>query len=89
VLASPGITTPMQARLAAARLKLDTALVSLHDRHEAWSHKKAEWRAKGTAKAEAWREATAELAAHRAELKAAWAEWKAVRLEARSALVYA
>ena len=89
VLASPGITTPMQARLAAARLKLDTALVSLHDRHKAWSHKKAEWRAKGTAKAEAWREATAELATHRAELKTAWAEWKAVRLEARSALVYA
>ena len=29
------------------------------------------------------------MAAHRAELKAAWAEWKAARLEVRSALVYA
>ena len=92
VLASPGVITPMQARLGSARLKLDAALVSLHERHEAWSHKKAEWRAKGLAKAEAWREAKAEwqvsLAVHRAELKAAWAEWKAARLEARSMLAY-
>jgi stearoyl-CoA desaturase (delta-9 desaturase) len=93
VLASPGITAPVQARLGAARLKLDAALVALHERHEAWNHKKAEWRAKGLAKAEAWREAKAEgraiLAAHRAELKVAWAEWKAVRVEAQSALAYA
>jgi stearoyl-CoA desaturase (delta-9 desaturase) len=82
----------MQARLAAARMKLDAALVSLHDRHEAWGQKKAEWRAKGMAKAEAWREAKAEwdtsLAQHRADLKTAWAEWKAARLEVRTALVY-
>jgi stearoyl-CoA desaturase (delta-9 desaturase) len=93
VLASPGIATPMQARLAAARVKLDAALVSLHDRHEAWGQKKAEWRAKGTAKADAWREAKAEwdasLLQQRADLKMAWAEWKAARLEIRSALVYA
>ena len=93
VLASPGVATPMQARLAAARLQLDTALASLHDRHEAWGQKKAEWRVKGTAKAEVWREAKAEwqasMATHRAELKAAWAEWRAARLEVRSALVYA
>ena len=92
-LASPAVATPMEARLAAARLSLDAALVSLHDRREAWSQKKAEWRAKGHAKAEVWREAKAEwndaMAAHRAELKAAWAEWQAARLEARSALVYA
>jgi stearoyl-CoA desaturase (delta-9 desaturase) len=91
-LASPGAATPMQARLAAARMKLDAALVSLHDRHEAWGQKKAEWRAKGMAKAEAWREAKAEwdtsLAQHRADLKTAWAEWKAARLEVRTALVY-
>jgi stearoyl-CoA desaturase (delta-9 desaturase) len=93
VLASPGVATPMQARLAAARLKLDAALASLHDRHVAWGHRKAEWRAKGMAKAEAWREAKAEwqasVVAHRAELKAAWVEWQAARLEVRSALVYA
>ena len=92
VLASPGVATPMQARLAAARLQLDAALASLHDRHEAWGQKKAEWRVKGTAKAEVWREAKAEwqasMATHRAELKAAWAEWRAARLEVRSALVY-
>jgi hypothetical protein len=91
-LASPGVATPMQARLAAARLKLDAALASLHDRHEAWRLRNAEWRAKGTAKAEAWREAKAEwqasVVAHRAELKAAWVEWKAARLEVRTALVY-
>jgi stearoyl-CoA desaturase (delta-9 desaturase) len=93
VLASPGVATPMQARLAAARMKLDSALATLHDRHEAWRLKKAEWRAKGTAKAEALREAKAEwqaaMVAHRVELKAAWVEWKAARLEVRSALVYA
>jgi stearoyl-CoA desaturase (delta-9 desaturase) len=92
-LASPGVATPMQARLAAARLKLDAALAALHDRHAAWELKKTEWRGKGLAKAEAWREAKAEwkaaMAIHRAERKAAWAEWKAARLEVRSALVYA
>lgn len=92
-LASPGSAHPMRDRLAAARLKLDTALAALHDRHEAWQLKKAEWQAKGLAKAEAWREAKAErkaaLALHRAELRMAWAEWKAARLEVRSALVYA
>jgi stearoyl-CoA desaturase (delta-9 desaturase) len=91
-LASPGVATPMRARLAAARMKLDVALASLHDRHEAWGQKKTEWRTKGMAKAEAWREAKAEwkmsLSAHQAELKAAWTEWKAARLEVRTALVY-
>lgn len=93
VLASPGVASPMQARLAAARLKLDAALAALHQRHEAWHQKKAEWRASGTARAEAWRTAKAEwraaMALHRAELKAAWAEWRAARLEVRSSLVYA
>lgn len=90
LLASPGVATPMQARLTAARLKLDAALAALHDRHVAWGRRQAEGRAKGTA---AWREARADwqasLVAHRAELKAAWVEWKAARLEVRSALVYA
>ncbi|HLP30613.1 MAG TPA: acyl-CoA desaturase [Geothrix sp.] len=93
MLASPGIATPMHARLAAARQRLDHALAALHDRHEAWILKKAEWRAKGMARAEAWREAKAEwegaMAHHRADLKTAWREWKAARLEVRSALVYA
>ena len=93
LLASPGVATPMQARLAAARLKLDAALASLHDRHQAWGRRKAQWRAKGTAKAEAWREAKAEwqasVVAQRTELKAAWVEWQAARHEIRSALVYA
>ena len=91
-LASPGIATPMRARLTAARMKLDLALASLHDRHEAWGQKKVEWRARGMAQAEAWREAKAEwkmsLSTHQAELKAAWTEWKAARLEVRTALVY-
>jgi stearoyl-CoA desaturase (delta-9 desaturase) len=93
VLASPGVATPMRARLAAARQKLDIALVALHDRHEALNVKRVEWRTRGTAKAEAWREAKAEwkatLAVHRADVKAAWVEWKAARMEVRSALVCA
>ncbi|MCE1204160.1 MAG: acyl-CoA desaturase [Holophagaceae bacterium] len=92
ILASPGVASPMKARLASARLKVDAALGALHDRHESWHLKKAEWRAKGLAKAEAWREAKAEWQAavttHRAELKAAWAEWQAARREVRTALVY-
>ena len=90
--ANPAVTTVLQARLGAARLQLDSALASLHERHEAWSHKKAEWRAKGVAKAEAWQAVKAErraaLAQHRLELKTAWAEWKAARLEAQAALAY-
>lgn len=93
VLASPGVATPMRARVEAARTKLDTALAGLHDRHEAWQQKKADWRARGHAKAEAWAEAKAEwqlaVRAQRSELKLAWAEWKAARLEVRSALVFA
>jgi len=92
VLASPGVATPMRDRLAAARLRLDAALATLHERREAWQLKKTDWRQKGTAKAEAWREAQVEwqaaMAQHRAELRTAWAEWKAARLEVRSALVY-
>jgi stearoyl-CoA desaturase (delta-9 desaturase) len=93
LLASPAVATPMQARLAAARLQLDATLGRWHERQEAWSLKKIQWRAKGMAKAEAWREAQAEwktaLAVQRADLKTAWAEWQAARLEVRSALVYA
>lgn len=88
VLASPGGARPMRARLGSARLRLDAAL---HERHEAWSHRKAQWRTRGLAGAEAWREAKAEwrasVALHRAELKRAWTEWRAARLEARSMLV--
>jgi stearoyl-CoA desaturase (delta-9 desaturase) len=91
-LASPGSAHPMRDRLATARLKLDAALAALHDRHEVLGQKKAEWRAKGLAKAEAWREVKAEwrasMAVHRIELKTAWAEWRAARLEVRTALVY-
>jgi stearoyl-CoA desaturase (delta-9 desaturase) len=93
VLASPAVATPMGQRLAEARLKLDHALASLHDRREAWHLKKADWKAKGQARAEVWREANLEWKAamvqHRAELRAAWAEWKAARMEVRSALVFA
>ena len=92
-LASPGVALPMRARLEAARLRLDKALEALHDRHEAWVAKKAEWRAKGVAQAGAWGEAKAEwqasLVVLRADLKVAWAEWKATRAEVQLALVYA
>jgi stearoyl-CoA desaturase (Delta-9 desaturase) len=96
-LASPGVAHPMQARLAEARIKLDLAMAALHECREGLRAKraewKAEWKAKGQARAEAWRQAKAEwsrvLAQHRAELRAAWEEWKAARREIHSALVYA
>ena len=92
VLASPGVATPMHARLAEARLRLDGALAGLQERKEAWQARKAEWKAKGHARADAWREARREwkasLAQQQAELKEAWREWKAARLAVRSALVY-
>lgn len=90
VLASPGVATPMQQRLAAARLKVDEALAALHDRREAWRDRQAEWKAR---RGEAWREAREEwkaaLAQQRIELRAAWAEWRAARREVRTALVFA
>ncbi|HJW09568.1 MAG TPA: acyl-CoA desaturase [Holophagaceae bacterium] len=96
-LASPAVATPMQIRLAEARLKVDRALAALHERREAWQARKAEWKLqmteRGHARAEAWAAAKAEwkaaMAQHRAELRAAWQEWKAARMEVRSALVYA
>ncbi|HJU82989.1 MAG TPA: acyl-CoA desaturase [Holophagaceae bacterium] len=97
VLASPAVATPMQIRLAEARLKVDRALAALQERREAWQARKAEWKLqmkeRGHARAEAWAAAKAEwkaaMAQHRAELQAAWREWKAARMEVRSALVYA
>ncbi len=103
-LASPAVATPMQIRLAEARLKVDRALASMHERREAWQAKKAEWKlqmeqmkergqARAHAREEAWAALKAEwkaaMAQHRAELRAAWQEWKAARLEVRAALVYA
>jgi stearoyl-CoA desaturase (delta-9 desaturase) len=96
-LASPAVATPMQIRLAEARLKVDRALAALHERREAWQAKKAEWRTQMKGRREARREAweamkaewQAALEQHRAELRAAWREWRAARMEARSALVYA
>lgn len=97
-LATAGpVATSIQDRLALARERVDQALAALQERREAWEAKKAEWKAKGHAKAEAraeaWRAAQAEwkaaLAQHRQELKAAWNEWQEARAEARMALVYA
>ncbi len=91
--ASPAVATPLQDRLAAARLRVDSALASLQEKREAWEAIKTEWKAKGHAKAEQWRQAKAEwkaaMAQHRRELKAAWEEWTAARMEVRSALVFA
>ena len=103
--AHPGtVAHPVQERLAQARLRLDLALAALHECREGLKAKRqawrAEWKAKGLARAArkeeraaAWRQARAEwqtvLAHHREQLKEAWAEWRAARSAARSALVYA
>ena len=97
MLSSPAVAESLGGRLAAARARMDLALANLHERHEAWLVRrvelKAQMKAKGDAKAEAWRTARAEwkatMAQHRRELQLAWAEWKAARAAARSILVYA
>ncbi len=93
ITASPAVATPLQERLAAARLRVDAALASFQEKHEAWEAKKTEWKSMGHAKAEHWRHAKAEwkatMAQHRLELHAAWEEWRAARREVRTALVYA
>lgn len=91
--ASPALAQPARSRLAAARLKLDAALGSLHDQHEAWARRQADRRTRGRVRAEGRREARQEwkaaMARHRAELKLAWAEWRAARTEVRSTLAFA
>lgn len=75
--------SPLQARLEEAARRLDTALLALQQRREAWRRMKADLQAQGRARAEAWRQAKAEwkvaMAQHQAELALAWAEWKAAR----------
>jgi stearoyl-CoA desaturase (delta-9 desaturase) len=93
ITASPAVATPLQERLAAARLRVDAALASFQEKHEAWEGKKAEWKAMGHAKADQWRHAKTEwratMAQHRQELRAAWDEWRAARMEVRTALICA
>ena len=98
------LANPLQERVAQARLQLDLAMAALHECREGLKAKRAawraEWKAKGLARAArkeeraaAWRQARAEwkavLAHHREQLKEAWIEWKAARSAARLALVYA
>lgn len=82
--------SPVQARLAAARLRLDAALASLQERREAWQRKRRELKVFGRAKVETYRLAKAEwkdaFAQHKREMAEAWMEWKAAR---RAALAYA
>ena len=85
--ARPHVAEPVKLKLGQARLRLDRALAALHDRREAWEARKRDWKARGTAQAEVWRQARlerkAQMAQHRQELREAWAEWKAARSEAR------
>lgn len=83
----------LQARVAAARARVDEALAAMHDRREAWGRKRRELKVLGHAKAEAFRMAKAEwresMARTQAEMAAAWAEWKQARRAARLALATA
>jgi stearoyl-CoA desaturase (delta-9 desaturase) len=84
---------PAKDRLAAARVRLDQAMASLHERRESWARKRRELKVLGRAKAEQFQMAKAEwqdaMARHKAEMAAAWAEWKEARRMARMALAYA
>lgn len=84
---------PMRQRLAEAHARLDAALAALQTRREAWQRQKAEWKAKGRARADQWQtmkaEARATLRQQQAELALAWADWKAARRAARLAMATA
>ena len=71
-------------RLVFARARLDQALGRMQEQIEAWDLRKTEWKAH---KREAWSARKAEwkaaMAQNRREVRMAWLEWKAARLEVR------
>jgi stearoyl-CoA desaturase (delta-9 desaturase) len=81
---------PVKDRLAAARVRLDETMASLHERREAWARKRRELKVLGRAKVETYRMAKAEwkesMARYKAEMAAAYAEWKAARRAVRMVL---
>lgn len=89
----PAKAHPAKDRLAAARVRLDEAMANWQERRESWARKRRELKVLGRAKAEQFQMAKAEwkdaMARHKAEMAAAWAEWKEARRMARMALAYA
>jgi len=78
-----------EARLVAARARLDQALARVQDQMEAWDARKAEWKASKREAWSAWKvEWKAGMTQNRREVRVAWTEWKAARLEVRR-LAYA
>jgi stearoyl-CoA desaturase (delta-9 desaturase) len=83
-LAAGLATDALKARtlLEAAHVRVDAALAAFQTRLEAWQAKKAEWKAKGQAKAARsalrgeWKLQRAQL---RQDLQAAWADWNRTR----------
>ncbi len=67
--AHPTLAEELGTRLAAARLRVDQALVALQEQREAMRTHRQEWK-------------TAMLT-RRAEVQVAWAEWKAARFLVR------
>ena len=74
--APPHLAEVLRTRLAGAKARLDQALRALQEHREAWTQRREAWAQR---KAE-WKAA---LAQHRRELRQAWGEWKAARLEVR------
>ena len=74
----------LHERLVSARARLDQALARLQEQREAWEARKAERKAQ---KQVAWKARKAEwkagMAQQRREVRSAWNEWKAARLEVR------
>ena len=82
----------LQEKLGQACARLDGALAAFQERREAWEAHKRDWKARGEARQVTRRLARAagkstspcpDFSQQGRELKAAWAEWKAVRSEAR------
>jgi len=69
--AAPGLAEKLNSRLASARQRLDQALATFQAHRESWSSHRTEWKAIRLQ--------------HRAELRAAWEEWKMVCFQVRLA----
>lgn len=68
--AHPSVAEELRARLASARLRVDHALVALQEQRETLRTHHQEWRAA--------------MLARQAEVRLAWAEWKATRFQVRN-----
>ena len=83
--ARPSLAEGLRERLGQARGRMDEALGAFQSHREAWEARKLEWKAMGRARGAAWRVQRdlwkADRSRCRREVREAWTDWKATRLQ--------